>query len=57
MSSSSARTRQISELEAENARLHKEAKDLTNYLLELRSALSGRSAANPRWDESPRGAR
>jgi hypothetical protein len=36
----SARLRHINELQAENARLHRLATDLTTYLLALREALS-----------------
>jgi hypothetical protein len=54
MSSCSARIRQISDLETENAGLRKQAADLTAYLLALRNALSDRLSASPRCDDSPR---
>jgi hypothetical protein len=38
-----ASVRELAELEAENARLHKAAADLTAYLLTLQAALAERS--------------
>ena len=39
------RVRELRELEAENARLHRMAADLTGYLLALQDALSGGAGA------------
>jgi anti-sigma factor RsiW len=44
ISSRPAAVSELAELEAENARLHKAAAELTVYLLTLQAALSGRAA-------------